>query len=134
MAYYLSLLHTPLGVLLFIVHLAVLARAITRPNRVPASRVAWVAIITFLPLLGVISYLLLGETSIGRQRIKRLRDVETRMPLPASAGVEPGKITAQIKPLFDLAQWLMDEGIESVSLNPDTVVDTWLKLAKSKAG
>jgi pyruvate,water dikinase len=27
----------------------------------------------------------------------------------------------------------MDEGIESVSLNPDTVVDTWLKLAKSKA-
>ncbi len=34
----------------------------------------------------------------------------------------------------DLAQWLMDEGIESVSLNPDTVVDTWLKLAKSKAG
>ncbi|MCD9028624.1 phosphoenolpyruvate synthase [Luteimonas sp. BDR2-5] len=33
----------------------------------------------------------------------------------------------------DLAQWLMDEGIESVSLNPDTVVDTWLKLAKSKA-
>lgn len=103
MAYYLSLLHTPLGVLLFIVHLAVLARAITRPNRVPASRVAWVAIITFLPLLGVISYLLLGETSIGRQRIKRLRDVETRMPLPASAGVEPGKITAQIKPLFDLA-------------------------------
>ena len=34
----------------------------------------------------------------------------------------------------DLAQWLMDEGIESVSLNPDTVVDTWLKLAKAKAG
>jgi pyruvate,water dikinase len=34
----------------------------------------------------------------------------------------------------DLAEWLMDEGIESVSLNPDTVVDTWLKLAKHKAG
>ena len=32
----------------------------------------------------------------------------------------------------DLAQWLMDEGIESVSLNPDTVVDTWLRLAGSK--
>lgn len=30
----------------------------------------------------------------------------------------------------DLAQWLMDEGIESVSLNPDTVVETWLKLAQ----
>lgn len=33
----------------------------------------------------------------------------------------------------DLAEWLMQEGIESLSLNPDTVVDTWLKLAKSKA-
>ena len=29
----------------------------------------------------------------------------------------------------DLARWLMDQGIESVSLNPDTVVETWLFLA-----
>ncbi len=34
----------------------------------------------------------------------------------------------------DLAEWLMAEGIESVSLNPDTVVNTWLRLAKTKAG
>ena len=34
----------------------------------------------------------------------------------------------------DLADWLMAQGIESVSLNPDTVVDTWLRLAKIKAG
>ena len=33
----------------------------------------------------------------------------------------------------DLAEWLMAEGIESVSLNPDTVVDTWLRLAKRKS-
>jgi pyruvate,water dikinase len=32
----------------------------------------------------------------------------------------------------DLAEWLMDQGIESLSLNPDTVVDTWLRLAKHK--
>ncbi|MBL8437053.1 MAG: phosphoenolpyruvate synthase [Zoogloeaceae bacterium] len=29
----------------------------------------------------------------------------------------------------DLAEWLMDQGIQTISLNPDTVVDTWLKLA-----
>jgi pyruvate,water dikinase len=29
----------------------------------------------------------------------------------------------------DFAQWLKDEGILSMSLNPDTVVDTWQKLA-----
>ena len=30
----------------------------------------------------------------------------------------------------DLAEWLLEQGIESVSLNPDTVIDTWLRLAK----
>src|SRR3546814_893141 len=30
----------------------------------------------------------------------------------------------------DLAEWLLKQGIESMSLNPDTVVDTWLALAK----
>jgi pyruvate,water dikinase len=32
----------------------------------------------------------------------------------------------------DLAQWLLQEGIESISLNPDSVVDTWLYLANAK--
>ncbi|CAB3903150.1 Phosphoenolpyruvate synthase [Achromobacter aegrifaciens] len=31
----------------------------------------------------------------------------------------------------DFAQWLKEEGILSMSLNPDTVVDTWQRLAKS---
>ncbi|MGB9097241.1 phosphoenolpyruvate synthase [Erwinia sp.] len=30
----------------------------------------------------------------------------------------------------DFAAWLMDEGIDSLSLNPDTVVQTWLSLAE----
>ncbi len=30
----------------------------------------------------------------------------------------------------DLAQWLVEQGIESMSLNPDTVVETWLALAQ----
>jgi pyruvate,water dikinase len=32
----------------------------------------------------------------------------------------------------DLAQWLVEQGIESISLNPDTVVETWLALAGGK--
>jgi pyruvate,water dikinase len=31
----------------------------------------------------------------------------------------------------ELAQWLVEQHIESISLNPDTVVDTWLALAKN---
>jgi pyruvate,water dikinase len=30
----------------------------------------------------------------------------------------------------DLAEWLVEQGIESMSLNPDTVVETWLRLAR----
>jgi pyruvate,water dikinase len=30
----------------------------------------------------------------------------------------------------DFAKWLIEEGINSISLNPDTVIDTWLYLAK----
>ncbi|NTV10083.1 MAG: phosphoenolpyruvate synthase [Zoogloea sp.] len=30
----------------------------------------------------------------------------------------------------DFAEWLMDQGIQTISLNPDTVVDTWLRLAE----
>ncbi len=32
----------------------------------------------------------------------------------------------------DLAEWLMQQGISSVSLNPDTVTSTWLRLAEQK--
>lgn len=34
----------------------------------------------------------------------------------------------------DLADWLVDQGIESMSLNPDTVVETWMRLSKRQAG
>jgi pyruvate,water dikinase len=34
----------------------------------------------------------------------------------------------------DFARWLMEQGIESLSLNPDTVVSTWLSLAGDAAG
>ena len=30
----------------------------------------------------------------------------------------------------DLARWLVEQGIDSLSLNPDTVVETWLFLAR----
>jgi len=30
----------------------------------------------------------------------------------------------------DFAQWLMDEGIQTISLNPDTVVETWMRLGR----
>ena len=34
----------------------------------------------------------------------------------------------------DLAQWLMERGISSISLNPDTVVPTWQRLGQGVDG
>ena len=33
----------------------------------------------------------------------------------------------------DLAEWLLEQGIDSISLNPDSVIDTWLYLARRHA-
>ena len=69
---------------LVLIELAVIARAILRPHRDPASRIAWVVVIAVVPVLGVLLYLLLGETSIGRHHVARAREVLANMPPPAS--------------------------------------------------
>jgi cardiolipin synthase len=74
----------------FAIHLLTVLRAVTRPNRTPASRVAWVAAIMCLPVIGVVAYLLLGETSIGHERVRRLHEAERRLAAPSGAGTEPG--------------------------------------------
>ena len=74
----------------FAIHLLTVLRAVTRPNRTPASRVAWVAVIMCLPVIGVVAYLLLGETSIGHERVRRLHEAERRLAAPSGAGTEPG--------------------------------------------
>ena len=38
-----------------------------------------------LPVIGVIAYLFLGETSIGRKRAHGLRDAESRLAKPSGA-------------------------------------------------
>src|SRR6476660_5006994 len=66
--------------LLLLVHVGVIIRVILRPHREPASRVAWIVVIITLPVIGVIAYLLLGETNVGRRRVRRMREVLDAMP------------------------------------------------------
>jgi cardiolipin synthase len=87
---------------LFVVHLLTVARAITRPNREPAARVAWVAVIMSLPMLGVVTYLLLGETNIGRERMRRLKEAEDRISRPDDAACAPETIEPEAVAQFDL--------------------------------
>jgi cardiolipin synthase len=52
-----------------------IARALLRPHREPSSRVAWVLVILAVPALGMVAYLLFGETNIGRKRVARYREI-----------------------------------------------------------
>lgn len=70
---------TVLGVLIVA---ACMARVLLRPHRDPAARAAWLVVILALPGVGVIAYLLLGETSIGRRRLARLHRVTAGLPRP----------------------------------------------------
>jgi cardiolipin synthase len=59
-----------------------IVRALLRPHREPASRLAWIIAILALPILGVIFYLLLGETRISGPRRTRGKEINARLPRP----------------------------------------------------
>jgi len=64
-------------------------RALLRPYREPVSRLAWVMIIIVAPFVGMLAYVLVGETNIGRTRTARLRKAFETLPPPAETpGVE----------------------------------------------
>ncbi|MGV2981476.1 cardiolipin synthase [Camelimonas sp. ID_303_24] len=105
---------------LFILHILTAARAITRPNREPAARVAWVAVIMFLPLLGVVAYLFLGETSIGRERLRRLRAAEDRTARPEEAAFAPEFADPEARSQFALCRSI--DGLAPVAGNRITLL------------
>ncbi len=80
-----------LGTALFwLLNLGFMARAILRPHRDPASRFAWVVVMAVLPVLGIMAYLLLGETNIGRRRADKMGSVLARLSaMTATQGVQP---------------------------------------------
>lgn len=61
---------------------ATAARALLRPHREPASRLAWIVAIFAMPILGVILYLLVGETRISGPRRTRGKEINARLPHP----------------------------------------------------
>lgn len=48
-------------------------RALLRPHREAASRTAWILLILITPAVGMVAYVLFGETNIGRRRLDRYR-------------------------------------------------------------
>ena len=72
----------PVQVVVYLAEIAVLIRVLFRPHREPASRLAWIIVILAVPLLGIVAYLILGETRISGRRRERGRDVDAHLPRP----------------------------------------------------
>ena len=90
-----------------LIQLGLLVRVLLRPNRDPASRIAWAVVVLALPVAGILSYLLLGETNVGKRRRQRLQQVLAGLPdVTAVAGME-----AALRPAIpDHRQCLFDVG------------------------
>jgi cardiolipin synthase len=94
---------------LILIELAVIARVILRPHREPASRIAWVVVIAVVPVLGILAYVLFGETSIGRKRVARARKVLAALPPMVSISSDPESnlrpdFPERCEPLFRLGE------------------------------
>ncbi len=67
----------------FLADAGTIMRALLRPHREPASRLAWIIAVLALPIVGVLLYLLLGEARISARRRNRGREINARLPRPA---------------------------------------------------
>jgi len=67
----------------FLADAGTIMRALLRPHREPASRLAWIIAVLALPIIGVLLYLLLGEARISARRRNRGREINARLPRPA---------------------------------------------------
>ena len=85
-------------------------RALMRPHREPASRLAWVVVIIVAPVVGMLAYVLFGETNIGRRRIARFKAAMVRLPSFAAMSRHEGEARAEAdiepryKPLFRVGE------------------------------
>jgi len=68
--------------LLLAAELLTLLRAILRPNREPAARLAWVVVIVVAPVVGMLAYLLLGEARVSMRRRRVGEAIDASLPRP----------------------------------------------------
>ncbi len=105
--------HVP-GYLVLAIHVALqvffIGRALLRPEREPAARMAWVVVILVAPVVGLVLYVLFGEPNIGRRRIARLRAALARLPAFDTLATHEGEgeaafiVPNRLAPLFRVGE------------------------------
>ncbi|QDH16702.1 cardiolipin synthase [Swingsia samuiensis] len=102
--------------IIFFLQAIFIIRALIRKNREPAARIAWVAVIGALPIIGIIAYLFLGETNPGKEIVERIRFAMRHVPLPGRGEEQNAPIDVETAynlppraaPLFRLGQSIND--------------------------
>jgi cardiolipin synthase len=98
-----------------LIELALIVRVLLRPHRQPASRIAWIVVITALPVVGILAYLLFGEVNIGRRRVARRRRIIKEIPALFTAAADDQanlapKVAQQYAHLFRVGQSISHMG------------------------
>ena len=63
-----------------LIQAVLIVRVLLRADREPASRLAWIVVILAVPVMGIVAYVLIGETGIGRRRLARHLAARARLP------------------------------------------------------
>lgn len=93
-----SLPATMLVLIHILVQIGLIVRVLLRRHRSPTSRTAWIVVILAVPVVGILAYLLFGETNIGRERVTRMRQVIANLP---DIKLTPGLDAAAFHPELD---------------------------------
>lgn len=87
-----------------LVQVLVIVRVLQRPNREPTSRIAWVVVVLALPILGILAYLMLGETNVGRRNQKAMQSLVGgelhRQTVHENLADDPSNVPARYAHLF----------------------------------
>ena len=89
-------------ILHILIQIMLIVRVLLRPHREPAARIAWILVIIAFPVVGLLAYLLLGETNIGKRRVARRRETISRLPDVADApGVEAENLQVHLPERYE---------------------------------
>ncbi|MCC5983157.1 MAG: cardiolipin synthase [Rhodobacteraceae bacterium] len=70
----------------YTLQLAIIARALLRDGLAPTVRLGWVMVISALPGVGIVAYLLVGEVRLHRANLQRMAEVRARLTEASHAG------------------------------------------------
>jgi cardiolipin synthase len=119
-----------------LVEILVVFRALLRPHREPVSRAAWIVLIAFVPVAGIVLYFLFGETHLGRKKAEELKAITKDLRLPTGETVSnldlENRIPEKYRPIFRAASSLNNLPVSGhneaeIISDSESIIDSMVK-------